>query len=47
MCPLNITLLHKFLYGFTKRSTKYMFLQNKSNTKKDGNMYFGSDLSQI
>ena len=34
MCPLNITLLHKFLYGFTKRNTKYLFLQKNLTRKK-------------
>ena len=34
MCPLNITILHKFLYGFTKRSTKYLFFKKKISHEK-------------
>ena len=29
-CPLNITFLHKFLYRFTMRSMKNVFLMKKS-----------------
>ena len=34
MCPLNITILHKFLSRITKRSTKNLFLHKNLRTKK-------------
>ena len=33
ICPFNIMLLRKFLYGITTRSTKNLFLNKNINSK--------------
>ena len=45
--PLNITFLHNFLYRITTQRVQNLVFTQKSNKKKNQNIYFCTDLSQM
>ena len=47
MSNLNITFFHNFLYRIITNSPESLFLQKKSNKRKDQNIYFSSNSNQM